>query len=654
MALPAPDLDDRRFQDLVDEAKRLVQKQCPSWTDHNVSDPGVTLIELFAWMTDQVIYRLNRVPDRMYVKFLDLLGVRLFPPTAARAPITFWLAGPQPDEVRIQAATTVATVRTEVEEAIAFTTLEDLAIVPSSLARIGSRILTEPKGEPGSFRDHGEDLARDTGFQCFNDVPLPGDALYIGLPRAVPSCAIQLRFACEIQGLGIKPDDPPLGWQAWDGDEWVRCELAWDGTAGLNQNGDVVLHVPRAHVASTIGGVEAGWVRAEVEPSKPGRPDYRTSPKILSVTVTTIGGTIEATNTEVVESEDLGVAEGVAGQRFILARRPVVPGDEPPILQVVAEGETQEWQRVGSFAESGPTDRHFGLDEVAGEVHLGPGVRLRDGSFRSYGAVPPKGARLVLRGYRTGAGSRGNVAPGTLRVLKSSIPYVARVENRHAASGGVDGEDVANAKIRGPIQLRTRGRAVTAEDYEEIAREAAPELARVRALTSETAGEAGTVRLLVVPAVTREEGPPTRDRLQPTTVTLRTIKERLDAARVIGVRVVVEPPHYRGVSIAARLRARPRVRSGTLAPKALAALYAYFDPLSGGPDGTGWPFGRPVIAGEVYSVLQAVQGVELVEDVRVIEFNLDTGQQEGERERIAIEPNELVLSVEHAIEAVAT
>ena len=83
MTLPVPNLDDRRFQDLVDEAKRMVQQRCPEWTDHNVSDPGVTLIETFAWMTDQLVYRLNRVPDRLYVKFLELIGVRLFPPTAA-------------------------------------------------------------------------------------------------------------------------------------------------------------------------------------------------------------------------------------------------------------------------------------------------------------------------------------------------------------------------------------------------------------------------------------------------------------------------------------------------------------------------------------------------------------------------------------------
>ena len=64
MALPTPDLDDRRFQDLVNDAKRMVMRRCPEWTDHNVSDPGVTLIETFAFMTDQLLFRLNRVPDK--------------------------------------------------------------------------------------------------------------------------------------------------------------------------------------------------------------------------------------------------------------------------------------------------------------------------------------------------------------------------------------------------------------------------------------------------------------------------------------------------------------------------------------------------------------------------------------------------------------
>src|SRR5467141_3343403 len=128
MALPVPNLDDRRFQYLVDDAKRLVQQKCPEWTDHNVSDPGVTLIETFAWMTDQDLYRLNRVPERNYITSLELIAVRLFPPTAARAPITFCLAGPQPATGHIRPGTQVATSRTESDEAIAFTTIGDLPI----------------------------------------------------------------------------------------------------------------------------------------------------------------------------------------------------------------------------------------------------------------------------------------------------------------------------------------------------------------------------------------------------------------------------------------------------------------------------------------------------------------------------------------------
>src|SRR3982074_2326662 len=117
MPLPVPNLDDRRFQELVDDAKRLVQRRCPEWTAHNVSDPGVTLIETLAYMVDQLLFRLNRVPERNYIKFLELIGVRLFPPTAARVAITFWLAGPQPGTIPIRPGTQVATLRTATDKA---------------------------------------------------------------------------------------------------------------------------------------------------------------------------------------------------------------------------------------------------------------------------------------------------------------------------------------------------------------------------------------------------------------------------------------------------------------------------------------------------------------------------------------------------------
>ena len=644
MALPVPNLDDRRFQDLVDDAKRLVQQRCPEWTDHNVSDPGVTLIETFAWMTDQVLYRLNRVPERNYIKFLELIGVRLFPPTAARAAITFWLAGPQASTIHIRPGTQAATLRTETDEAIVFTTIGDLPIVPSSLSRLASQLAGEKE-----VSDHTEALEAKTSFFCFDKVPKPEDVLLVGLSEAVPSCTVTLRFNCDIEGVGVDPENPPLVWEAWDGYAWSAVEVDRDGTGGLNRDGDVVLHIPKSHTVSVIQQQRAGWLRARVLKPEPDQPTYSASPIIKGLTAFTIGGTAEAVNAELVENELLGASEGVPGQRFSLKHRPVVPGGAANILEVSGIDGWQEWKQAQHFVDSTVEDRHFVLDAVSGEVQLGPGVREPDGVFRNYGAVPPKGSRLRLRSYLIGGGRKGNVARNTITVLKSSIPYVSKVQNRRAAEGGVDGEDIESAKVRGPIVLRTRDRAVTMEDYEHLARESAPEVARVRCVTAGDGADAGGVRILVVPAAGSNDGRLRFDQLVPGEETLQRIAHRLDESRVIGTRVLVEPPVYRGVTVVAKLRPRPSANPSRLQADALEALYQYFHPITGGPDRNGWPFGRPVHVGEVYSVLQGLRGTELVEDARLFGADPVTGQRGQAVQRLVIEPNALVYSYEHQV-----
>ncbi len=643
MALPVPNLDDRRFQDLVDEAKRLVQQRCPEWTDHNVSDPGVTLIELFAWMTDQVVYRLNRVPERNYVKFLELIGVSLFPPTAARTSVTFWLSAPQPDVVTIAASTQVATVRTDTAEAIVFATTEALPIIPSSLARLGSMI------DGKTYRDHTETLAKGADIYGFHEVPEPGDALYVGLTEAVPSNAVRLRFNAHIEGVGVDPTNPPLAWEAWTGDDWEPCELDSDSTGGLNRDGDVVLHVPAGHVASLIAKQRAGWLRGRVTETVEGQPGYSSSPSVTGLSAITIGGTVEAVNADLVRNEEIGISAGVPGERFPLKRGPVVPGDGAMVLETSDADGWDEWTQVSDFANSGPDDKHFAVDLTAGEIRLGPAVRMADGTLRRYGAVPPKNAHLRVREYRVGGGRRGNLAPRALTVLKSSIPFVSRVENRRPGRGGVDGEDIENAKVRGPIRLRARGRAVTTEDFEQLAREAAPEVARVRAVAAGDGADAGSVRVLVVPAAVSEQGRIRFDQLVPSEDTLQAITDRLEESRVIGTRANVEPPVYRGITVVAKIKPRSRVNPSRLEEEALEALYAYFHPITGGPDGTGWPFGRPINVGEVFSVLQRLPGTEIVDDARLFGADPVTGQRGQQTQRLELEPHALVFSYEHQV-----
>ena len=645
MPLPAPNLDDRRFQDFVDDAKRLVQRRCPEWTDHNVSDPGVTLIELFAGMVDQVLYRLNRVPDRHYVKFLELLGVRLLPPTDAETDVTFWLSAPLPNVLSIPTGTEVATMRTEREEAVSFSVTEDLDVVPCDLLRVGCSL------EADKVVDHTDTLSATKGFLCFNRLPKAGDALLIGLSQAVPRCAVVLRFVCEIEGVGVDPTNPPIVWEAWNGSGWSACEVDRDETGGLNRAGDVVLHVPRDHTASVIGGQRAGWLRCRVIDVEEGQPVYSCSPNITRMSASTIGGTTRVAHGEVVEDEILGQSEGVPGQRFTLKHRPVVPIGQPVRVEVAGDDGWKEWTCVSSFGESGPSDRHFLLDAVEGAVVFGPAVREADGSLHHYGAVPPKGAAVRVPMYRSGGGRKGNVARAAISVLKSSIPYVTRIENRRPATGGVDVEDVEAAKVRGPILLRTRNRAVTAEDYEQLAREAAPDVARVRCVPAGDDGtEAGAVRVLVVPAVGEgESGRLAFEELVPPDNMLAAIAAYLDERRLIGSRIVVEPPVYQGITIVARIRARPRARPERLQADALAALHRYFHPVAGGAEGTGWPFGRPVHVGEVYSVLQRLPGTEFVEDARLFPADPITGKRGDAVQRIDIGAHALVFSYAHQV-----
>ncbi|MBV7696566.1 putative baseplate assembly protein [Streptomyces sp. TRM70350] len=646
MALPAPDLDDRRFQDLVDDAKRLVMQRCPEWTDHNVSDPGVTLIETFAFMTDQLLYRLNRVPDRLYVKFLDLVGMKRFPPTAARVPLTFWLSAPATAPLLVPAGTSAATLRTDADRAVVFSTVEDLHVVPCGLEHVMTLSGAEDERVP---RD--EPLRLGIPFPAFSDTaPRPGDAMLVGLDDAAPRCLVALELDCHIHGIGVDPDRPPLLWEAWTGDGWTRCEVRRDETGGLNRPGAIVVQLPADHQTSIIDGCRAGWLRARVVEPQAGLPRYSSSPIVEGLDVAVIGATTEAVHAEIVENDVLGTSEGVAHQRFRATRTPVLTGTVECVLEVGSDGDWERWTRVDSFADSGPDDRHYVVDGADGTVQFGPAVRLPDGTMRHYGAVPARNATIRLKRYASGGGSRGNVGVGAIRTLRSSIPFVAQVENTQPAKGGVDGETMQEIRQRAPLSLRTRDRAVTAEDFEFLTREAAPEIARARCVSATEQDAAGAVvKVLVVPAAESERGRLRFEDLVPAPAALARIAARLEETRLIGTRVHIEPPRYRGVTAVVRMTASPGSDTSRVGDDALEALYGYLNPVAGGPDGTGWPFGRPVQSGDLYAVLQSVPGVELVEEVVLFGAHPVTGERGPATDRVHLDPHSLVFSYEHQV-----
>jgi predicted phage baseplate assembly protein len=651
--LEAPNLDDRTFQGLVDDARRLVRLRCPEWSDHNISDPGITLIETFAMMVDQLIYRLNRVPDRHYVKFLDLLGLQLRPPGAAQAEVTFWLSAPQPQTVTVRAETEVSTDRTDLEEPIVFSTTEQLEIVPCSLD--AGRVVTVAKGgEPDERRNDGTGPA----FASFSALPTPGDAMLIGLTAAVPSCVVLLRFDCQVSGVGVDPNNPPYVWEAWTGGAtWEPCEVERDETRAFNRPGDVILHVPRGHSHGTPAGVSGqpkGWLRCRLLEASPERPPYRESPVITSITACTIGGTAPIVHARVVRDEVVGSSDGTPGQRFMLQQRSALPW-AGNVLTVTEGKTTTEWHQVDSFAAADESTPCFNIDSVAGEVQFGPAVRETDGALKQYGAIPTKGAIVRMSAYRTGGGRKGNVSVGQIRVLKTSVPYVSRVQNRRPGVGGADAETLDEVKARGPLLLQTRGKAVTAEDFQQLTLQVAPEIGRAECLTAVHESHAGLVRVLVVPNVASDDFEQVRrEDLIPLEDTVARIADYLEQRRIVGTRVAVEPPAYRGLKIAVKLSAMPGSDRKQLRDNVIRAINLLFHPLKGGPDGRGWPLGRAVQPHEVSAALAWVGGVDLSEEVGIELFEVDASGAAAKEPvpRLMLPRNGLVLSLKPSVRIV--
>lgn len=136
MPLEPPNLDDRDFSQLMEQARRRIEQVAPEWTDFSPANPGMTLLELFAHLTETMIYRLNRVPEKVYVEFLRLIGVRLHPPTAASVTLTFSRSSEEERRTEIPRGTRVAAERADSggDDVPVFTTIRRAVLAPGESA----------------------------------------------------------------------------------------------------------------------------------------------------------------------------------------------------------------------------------------------------------------------------------------------------------------------------------------------------------------------------------------------------------------------------------------------------------------------------------------------------------------------------------------
>lgn len=583
--LPVPSLDDRRYADLVEAALRLRDRYCPEWTSTEPGDPGIALIEIFAYLVDQLVYRLNQVPDRLYSEFLNMVGVSRRGAAVAEARVDFLLDAPG-QTVRIPAGTPVSTVAGD-SGPVEFVTVEPAVARPVSLRWAVDADETDGGRVTSTVR------AREA----------EGSWVELVLGEGGPNALVRVE-------LEIDPAGAQLEWQCSGPAGWTDVEaesVPADRPAVLVDTGP-----------DWVADGDRHKLRFRPVLAEPAKKDTRFT--VLVHDALGAGVSVDVQHASAVPGEELGLGTGRPRQRLRTRRAPVLPD-----LHRVRVGGA-EWQAVDSLAGSLADDRHYELDRNTGVVLFGDGT---------HGAIPPEDAPITID-YLAGGGSAGNVAAGAIVVLREAIPHVARVHNRWPATGGMDAEPVEEARSRAPALLRSGWRAVSADDFERLTRLASPRVARARCLA-----EPGVARVVVVP---HPEGPPDAESfasLLPGDPVFDEVVEFLDERRAVGVRLVVEPPEYQGVRAVAAVTCAEYELAEDVHARAAVALRDYLHPVRGGRDGKGWPFGRPVVAGELFGVLLDVPGVELVDEVYLHPWDPVTDQTGERTDRVDLEPNGL-------------
>lgn len=499
MPIVSPNLDDRDFQQLLDEARRQILQSSPDWNDLSPSDPGMILLELFAHLTETMIYRLNRLPQKVYIELLRLIGVQLQPPAAARTELVFSRAKPGDDRVEIPRGTRVTAAR-------------------SGNGNGGSA------GEPPIF--------------------ITAQAVVIAAGQT------------ETRVLAYHAD-------------LVEGELAGvaTGAAGLT------LQVKRPPVIAPTG-----------------------------------------------DDLDLIVAVETPAREL---------GNRAPAIQFGGKS-FRIWREVTNFSYPGPDAFVYQFDRLAGTLIFAPSARLNTlgGALadapQALAEIPPAGREIRVT-YRRGGGPEGNLPANSLTVLKDAIPGIV-VTNPHPATGGRAAETLDNALVRGPQQLHSLERAVTARDFELVARNSSMAVARAKAITQAALwsyATPGTVGVLLVPYLPDTEtanGQVTANKLgeYETAEALVQIQQALDERRPLGTTCTVSWAHYKAVSVTARVVVRREEDPAAIRQRVIDRLSQTINPLPTSLNPNGWPFGQTLRVSNVYDAALAEPGVRWVDQVKLV------------------------------------
>jgi predicted phage baseplate assembly protein len=656
MALVSPILDDRSYAQLKDELVRRISVYTPEWTDHNESDPGIALLELFAYLGESTLFRFNQIPETTKIEFLRLLGVRARtarPAAALLAATTDRAAG-----VPIESGTEVRA------GSVVFSTTGATQVWPVEVVAVGKTAAPEvPDADATNAADRVEAdrradarsrarLADDEPAVFYVTTPVPVDPMAaeavpldvdLTLDRSLWVAVLRTR-STDLAALGgrslfvavafdetlerpfalqdlddaagrfgspdLATDPPPMLWRLWNGPgrEFTVLDVGDDTTRGLVTSGVVEVLLPQR---IPLLDPQAPGAGAEDEP--PPLDDTELAARVLAwiqvgrpetdhlndgvgrVRWVGVNG-LRAEQARTARPELLGTGTGDADQVYPLSQHPVLPGTTR--VQVQEDGTWQDWVEVDTFVLSGPDDRHYTVDHDAGTVHFGGTL------------VPQLGQQIRVASYRYGGGVAGNVPAGALGAIDTGG---VRVTNPLPAVGGSNAASLIDALDAIPAQVHRQDRAVVADDFATLAVEVTG-VARAETLALlhpdrphvETPGVV-TVVVFAAEDLTAPQAP------LPGLGLLRRVAAFLDERRLVTTELYVVPPTYRRLAVSIGLAVRTGYQVDAVRRWVDTILRQYLAPLPPlGPDGAGWPLGRAVRVAELEAVAVQVEGVEFV------------------------------------------
>ena len=421
-----------------------------------------------------------------------------------------------------------------------------------------------------------------------------------------------------------------LKWEYWNGQSWTTLGIN-DYTDNFHESGFINFNCPNNLEKKTEFGNELYWIRVIHEYGS-----FEINPRILAIHL----NSVYALNRQTYLNEILGSSTGALSQEFSLLHEPLLPNIEisvkendiptaeereiliaeegEDVIQIKkgADGSEEIWIRyhqAPNFYSSTSKSRHYMVDYISNKIYFGNGIN---------GIIPPRMKNNIRASkYYTGGGTKGNVGSRTITILRENIPYIADVNNYYPAEGGADIESLDNLKMRASRMFKNLNRAVTAEDYEWLAKEASSSVARAKCLSK--TGKSGEVVLIVLPNPDTDDFDLAKD-IYPTSELLRRVRDYLNDRKLVGTKLKVEAPSYRHITVNLKLVYRKGITETQIVYDQIEmSLRRFLHPITGGTQGEGWEFGMSLTKNDIFTVLEGIDSVHFIEEIEIIDN--DTG-----------------------------